>query len=123
MCEEIEDNIIDFSQANRICCFLHIVNLVAKSLLKQFDVSKKHTVDDKVDDLDEELENQLEEFAKDIDIDEAVTQAMNNGTGDDDDEDDIDGLVDEMSDRSAEECSKLRSATRLVMLVLVKLSQ
>jgi hypothetical protein len=81
MCEEIEDNITDFSQVNRIRCFLHIVNLVAKSLLKQFDVSKKRTVDDEVDDEDEELENQLEELTQDIDIDEAVTQAMNDGAG------------------------------------------
>jgi hypothetical protein len=123
MCEEIEDNITDFSQVNRIRCFLHIVNLVAKSLLKQFDVSKKRTVDDEVDDEDEELENQLEELTQDIDIDEAVTQAMNDGAGDDDDEDDIDGLVDETSNLSAEERSKLRSATRPVALVLVKVSQ
>jgi len=44
MVDELVDMLLNFSgQANHCCCFLHIVNLVAKTLLKQFDVQKKDT--------------------------------------------------------------------------------
>jgi hypothetical protein len=118
MCDEIEDSVDDFSQANRIRCFLHIVNLVAKSLLKQFDASKTRANDSgrdlETDEEGEELEHQIEELLQDIDIDEALTQdlyAENDSVGDDDDEDDVDGLVDETTNLSTEELAELRSAT------------
>jgi hypothetical protein len=31
--------------ANRMCCFMHILNLVAKSILRQFDLPKGQTYD------------------------------------------------------------------------------
>lgn len=40
MVEEFEFTIDDFSANNCGCCFLHIVNLLAKSFLKQFDAKK-----------------------------------------------------------------------------------
>jgi hypothetical protein len=42
MIDELVDLLPRFpGQANRCRCFLHIVNLIAKTLLKQFDVPKK----------------------------------------------------------------------------------
>src|SRR6266481_3143445 len=39
MVEELAMRVTEFpGQANRTCCFAHIINLVAKSLLKQFDL-------------------------------------------------------------------------------------
>ena len=42
MVETLEVLIDDFpGAANQICCFLHILNLVVKSIHKQFDLPKK----------------------------------------------------------------------------------
>ncbi|KAF8869379.1 hypothetical protein BD779DRAFT_1457603, partial [Infundibulicybe gibba] len=41
MIDELAFTLPDFSAANRTQCFLHIVNLVRKSLTKQFDIPKK----------------------------------------------------------------------------------
>jgi ribosomal protein S13 len=62
-------------QANRTCCFTHILNLVAKCIMKQFDEPKKKNIgkmedteleeaDDlaaALDDLEEELEDNVNE--------------------------------------------------------------
>ncbi|TDL17969.1 hypothetical protein BD410DRAFT_698447, partial [Rickenella mellea] len=43
MTTELTDLINSFpGDANRTCCFAHILNLVAKSIIRQFDVPKKH---------------------------------------------------------------------------------
>jgi hypothetical protein len=43
--------------ANRICCFTHILNLVAKCIMKQFDTPRKKKNDDNIlaDDQDEDV--------------------------------------------------------------------
>jgi len=62
--------------ANRTRCFTHILNLVAKCIMKQFDAPKKIKRDDEVpaDDEDEDVELVLDELEgeledKDIDKD------------------------------------------------------
>ncbi|KAF8961228.1 hypothetical protein BDZ97DRAFT_1599153, partial [Flammula alnicola] len=37
MISELEDLLPEFSAANHTCCFLHVNNLVARTLVKQFD--------------------------------------------------------------------------------------
>jgi hypothetical protein len=101
--------------ANRCRCFLHVVNLVAKTLLKQFDVPKK-----KVDEALDEAERQLLELAADLDIEEATTVAENGLGGDSEENDDVEGWIDETSDLSDDERAELRANTQPVRLVLVK---
>jgi len=60
--------------ANRTRCFTHILNLVAKCIMKQFDAPKKKKCDDEVpaDDEDEDVElvlDELEGELEDEDID------------------------------------------------------
>jgi len=60
--------------ANRTRCFTHILNLVAKCIMKQFDAPKKIKRDDEVpaDDEDEDVElvlDELEGELEDEDID------------------------------------------------------
>ena len=43
MVEEMDWLIASFSATSRTRCFLHIVNLIAKSLLKQFEIKKPKT--------------------------------------------------------------------------------
>jgi len=55
MIEELADLLDDFpGEANRTRCFTHILNLVAKSIIKQFDVLKAHA-NEVLDDLAKEL--------------------------------------------------------------------
>ena len=68
--------------ANHTCCFLHVVNLVAKLLIQQFEVKKGVAKDDELKELQQEL---AEEAEMEHDDDE---------TGDEADDDE--GLVDEM---------------------------
>src|ERR1700721_1605940 len=69
MIDALADDLPDFSQANRTRCFLHIVNLIEKTLLKQFDVPGKQA-----EDVANEAERLLLKLAKDIDIEEMMTR-------------------------------------------------
>jgi len=87
-----------FSEASHTQCFLHIVNLIAKSILKQFDVPKKWE-DEDLDD----AEQGLCDLAGDLELEEQQTaeamdkQQINRDTGlGAEMDDDIDGWVDEM---------------------------
>ncbi|GLB44048.1 hypothetical protein LshimejAT787_1502320 [Lyophyllum shimeji] len=99
--------------ANRTRCFAHIINLVAKSLLRQFDVPKK-----KADEALEQAEKDLLRLAKDIELEDAETRATAEGDLEDDD---IDGWVDEVALLTKEEAEKLSESVRPVRLVLVKI--
>lgn len=115
MVEELATLIEDFDgDASRTRCFLHIVNLVAKSLLKQFDVPKK-----KADAALDEAEKELMSLAEDLEWEERVTVAEN-GLGDDASKDDVDGLVDEVQGLSEQEKKDLIESITPVRLVLVK---
>ena len=117
MIDALADDLPDFSQANRTCCFLHIVNLIAKTLLKQFDVPGKQA-----EDVANEAERLLLKLVKDIDIEEMMTRldTANKSEGDnDDDEDNVKGWVDEMKLLSEEERKNLGEHIAPVRLVLV----
>ena len=45
MVTEMHDRIPAFNKVNRTQCFLHILNLVAKSMLKQFELPAKKETD------------------------------------------------------------------------------
>lgn len=102
--------------ANRARCFNHVVALVAKRMVCQFDVSDKEASAA----LDE-AEKELRELAKGIDIEELVTRGIQDTDEDDDnDEVDKDGMIEEMS---AEDRAELDANTRPVRLVLVKVGR
>ncbi|THH20278.1 hypothetical protein EW146_g1036 [Bondarzewia mesenterica] len=74
MVAELSALLLNFSgEANWTRCFLHIVNLVTKSLLKQFD-----------------------ELATELELEEVVTEAELGALPGNEDNDNIEGLVDEM---------------------------
>jgi hypothetical protein len=118
MIDELVDLLPNFpGSPNRCRCFLHIVNLITKSLLKQFDVPKKST-DAALDDAECKLIN----LAAGIDMEEALTVAEQGTGGDSEDNDNVAGWVDEMASMSAEEREELREQVQPVCLVLVKVS-
>ncbi|KAG0698043.1 hypothetical protein DFH29DRAFT_810876 [Suillus ampliporus] len=111
----------------RTRCFLHIINLVAKSLIKEFDVPKHKSVKSdvpkhkSVESLDS-AEQDLQDIAGDIDIEDEDTIAAN-GDGDPsaDDADDTEGWIDEINELDDFDCDALQENIRPIKLVLIKL--
>jgi hypothetical protein len=118
MIKELSRLLRDFPcKVNQTQCFLHIVNLVAKQLLRQFDVSWKDA-----DSALDEAERQLLDLAAGIDIEELVTAAENGAGVGSEGNDDVDGWVDEMEALDSDERKELDKSVQPVRLVLVKVS-
>ena len=120
MVNELETLLPSFSTVNHTRCFLDVNNLVARTLVKQFDAPKQ-TADQ---DFDEENEVLIElagnmEFEEHITKERLLEETDDNLGGKDDD---IDGWIDEMVALSQAERDVLKNATRPVKIVLVKVS-
>jgi hypothetical protein len=115
MIDKLVDLLPNYPGAANWCrCFLHVVNLVAKSLLKQFEVPKKD-----VDAALDATEQELLELAAGADMEELVTVAER-GLDNNEDTDDMDVWVNEMNLLSDDESEELRQSIQPVRLVLVK---
>ena len=119
MIEELANLLPNFpGSPNRCHCFLHVVNLIAKSLLKQFEVPNKTSADAALD----RVERELVDLASGIDMEEIETVAELGAGGDTEGNDDVEGWVDETLEMSAAEREALRENILRVHLVLVKVS-
>ena len=101
---------------NRTRCFAHIINLIAKTVIQQFDVPKAREGE-----IVDEALKELRALAGDIDIEELLTKAS--AAKDDDDEDDDDneeGWVDERGEMSEFEAEELAVDVQPVRTMLVK---
>jgi hypothetical protein len=112
--------------ANQTRCFTHILNLVAKSVLRQFEVPKAKG-GKVVDDAARELAAVFDELEDD---DKGSNSGGNEegGEGNDDEDDntvddDEDGLPDERDGMSEEELASLEESVKPIRLVLTKVSQ
>lgn len=113
MIDELADLLADFpGKANQTRCFLHIINLVAKSVIRQFDVAKG-----KAGEALDEAEEALLALAEGIDLEDIETQEDQNENTIDDN---VDGWVDERDALSAADRDALDASVRPVKLVLVK---
>jgi hypothetical protein len=79
---------------NRTCCFNHIINLIAKTVIQQFDIQQIKTKPGHND-----AEQELLELAVEIDIEELV-MLTEHDTNDMDSDDDTEGWVDEQEELS-----------------------
>ena len=137
MIQELANLIDDFpGPANQTRCFLHILNLVVKSIINQFDLPKAKKKAGPGDDdgdndggddgdggfetLDPETD-QLLKLAGDIDLEEEITA----GAGDESDteDDNVEGWVDERDEMTKEELKKLDQSIQPVRLLLTKVSR
>jgi len=105
--------------ANRTRCFTHILNLVVKVILRQFDVPKA-----KAGEALDVASQALADLAGNIDLEEV---AMKEDDDDGDDGDNIDdreelGWMDPLEGMSREDQEALESSVRPMRLVLVKVS-
>ena len=124
MIDELQELIPEFSgSASHTRCFLHIVNLIAKLLIRQFDAKKAGAKGDhEMAELQRELEEEEAFQGGDIEIDDE---------DEDDDEDDDElaekkkvdndeGWVDEAEEMTEKEKDELEKSIQPVKLALVK---
>jgi hypothetical protein len=99
-------------RAGHARCFLHTTNLVAKSLLRAFDVKRGNQLAD-VELTGEEIRllRDMEEIAEAELDDDIADNALDNN---------LDGLVDETDELSPDERKELRMSIRPVQLALAK---
>jgi hypothetical protein len=123
MIDELEDLLPKFSKVNHTRCFLHVNNLVGRTLVRQFDLpnAPKPTPGDVTNDPDQELR----ELAADIDLEDQQTReallgdAVTTETGVDDN---VEGWVDEMAALSQAEREVVQQSLRPVRMLLVKVN-
>jgi hypothetical protein len=125
MIAELAKLLPKFSEVNHTQCFLHIVNLVAKLIIKQFDVPQKRE-DEHLDAAEQDLHN----LAGDIGLEEQesveemtqyqIAVNIDSETKNDEEEDNIDGWVDKMTLLSCAEHEQVQEDIRPVKLVLIK---
>jgi hypothetical protein len=113
MFDELVDIVPDFpGRANQMRCFAHVVNLVAKTIIKQFDIPKKKP--GKRDE-DEDLLGQL---ADGIEVEEIETRFTN--ACEEEDIDNEEGWIDEVESLPQAEKRQLDREILLIHLVVVK---
>ena len=98
-------------EANRARCFNHVVALVAKRVVRQFDVPSGGDRADM-----NEAERELRELAEGLDIEEMVAQHEQE-MGDEDDDN-----VDEWTEKMIVNDEELEESARPVRMLLVKVS-
>ena len=120
MVEELDLLIDDFpGPANQTRCFLHILNLVVKSIIRQFDLPKTKKASDDEEDEENEAEKEILKLADEIEREEAMAGV--NGDEEDATEDDNDeGWVDEREEMTEGELRRLTRSVKPVRLLLSK---
>ena len=117
----LEDLVNSFAgPANQIRCFAHVINLVAKTILRQFEVGKPGAGRETVD---AEAEAILADLAAGTDLEGLYDDDGAAGSEEDDGaslDDDVDGWIDERDDLSEEEREELRESVLPVKLALAK---
>ena len=123
MVKELANLLDDFpGPVNQTRCFLHILNLVVKSIIRQFDFPKSKKTSDGEDEDNPTLDAataELLKLAADIDLEEQITvSAGDDEAADDDDE----GWVDEHEDMTEDELKDLAASVQPVRLLLTKVT-
>ena len=131
MIKKLAVQLVDFpGDANHARCFTHILNLVVKSIMHQFDVPKKwrkwssHTNDTTRDLLDLAGDIDEEELAT---VAEAAELELEDPDQDETDEgpslDNDDGWIDEQGDMIQPQIDALEESVRPVTVVLTKVRE
>jgi len=109
--------------ANQTRCFAHILNLVAKSVLRQFEAPKGKQ-GDVIDDAAKQLAAVFDDLADEDENEEATNDDHDTGgdvdNSDEHEDDDDDGLVDERDGMSEEELASLEDDVKPIQVVLTK---
>lgn len=120
MVDELEARVLEFGGCStHVHCFLHTINLVAKSLVREFDIHKKWSAGEHTTSLDEDverLEQELRMLADGIELEELATVDEKSLAGNDE----VEGWIDEVERLDRDEWEEFHKTVRPVKLVLVK---
>jgi hypothetical protein len=115
MIDELASELVEFpGAANRTRCFTHILNLVVKSVMRQFDVPSR-----KNNRVTDERTHDLMKLAGDIESEELMTQIEQDDVEDPDDgphPDNDEGWIDERDDMTDEEVEDLEDNVQVSYL-------
>jgi hypothetical protein len=115
MTAELADIVKEFPGAkNQTRCFLHVLNLVVKSIIRQFDLPKNQA-----DELLDEAQDELHNLGRNLEDEELISQR--DGMMDDED-DSVEGWVDEREEMTAAERKELDESVRPLRLMLTKVT-
>lgn len=113
MIEELEENIEEFpGSINHTRCFLHVINLIVKTVLRIFDLPKKKANTD-----NEEAKTELLQLAGDLEIEEMDARKEFDG---EEEEDAVEGWIDEREEMTAREREELDVSVGPLRLMLTK---
>ena len=125
--DNLKEQVPSYSRVNCTQCFTHILNLVAKLLLWQFDVTPdlKGPNDDDGDARNKRsaAKKELIDLANDIDQEELTMAQQDNANDNEDgaeDNEDDDSWIDEVEELSEEEWEELKAHICPVSRVLMK---
>jgi len=131
MSEYLDKRVVAYLSVNHIQCFNHVLSLMGKALLRQFDVKKMTgDGDSNLGNILSAEEQELLDLAEGID-DEELTMEQDTGTENDDEDDmttvedleELDEWLDEVSNEmTEEECLVLAADIQPVSQVLIKVS-
>jgi hypothetical protein len=96
-------------------CFAHILNLIAKSVIRQFDVPRA-----KVNDVSDEATTALRELAGNIDNEEQEMADSEDDSEDEEENENMDDWVDERQALTMERLAELDESLQPVRVMLVK---
>lgn len=118
MITELAELIEDFpGPANQTRCFTHVLNLVVKSIIRQFDLPKSKGGKNQMDEGAEELLS----LADNIDVEEdIVSRDGEDGVAGEDDN--IEGWIDERALLDEDDLDELEKRVEPVRLLLTKVS-
>jgi hypothetical protein len=119
MINELAIQLNDFpGSVSRVRCFAHILNLVVKSIMCQFDVPDK-----KKGDITDEATQELHRLAGDIEHEELLSQSgVEQQDGDMGSIDNVEGWVDEHDEMDAVDLIALDNDIQPICFVLTKVS-
>jgi hypothetical protein len=117
MIDKLPDRLIGFpGAANRSRCFTHILNLAAKSIIRQYDLPKAQA-----DTAMDEAAKELAKLSSELEQEEIISRGTE-GENDGEEDDLDDGWVDENAILTGEERAELDETVKPVRLMLVKVS-
>ena len=97
--------------ANQTHCFTHILNLVVKSILAQFELLKGKS----------KIANEILNLAEGLELEEEIS-AKESEEGDDEDDDNVEGWIDEREKLSEHQLEELEARVEPIWLLLIKVS-
>jgi len=102
-------------EESQTCCFTHILNLIAKIIIRQFNVPKAQA--DKVFD---DATMALMELADNINVEEQKMANSGDEVDDEEEDENTEGWVDEHNAMTMDQLAALDKSVQLVRIMLVK---